>query len=83
VKLIMQFSPASYYFIPLRSKHSPQQPVLKHPQSMLFPQCQKPTFTPIPNYMQNYSFLYFMFLYSRQEDKKEASELNGSKHYLH
>jgi hypothetical protein len=25
--LIMQFSPASYYFIPLRSKYSPQRPV--------------------------------------------------------
>jgi hypothetical protein len=36
---IVQLSPFSYYFIPLRSKYSPQHPVLKHPQSMLFPQC--------------------------------------------
>jgi hypothetical protein len=35
--LIMQFSPASYHFIPLRSKYSPQNPVLIHPQSILFP----------------------------------------------
>jgi hypothetical protein len=28
----MQFSPASYHFISLRSKHFPQHPVLKHPQ---------------------------------------------------
>jgi hypothetical protein len=27
----MQFSPTSYHFIPLRSKDSPQHPVLKHP----------------------------------------------------
>jgi hypothetical protein len=29
---IMQLSPLSRYFIPLGSKHSPQYPVLKHPQ---------------------------------------------------
>jgi hypothetical protein len=27
----MQFSRTSYHFIPLRSKYSPQHPVLKHP----------------------------------------------------
>jgi hypothetical protein len=31
---IMQFSPASYHFIPLWSKYSLQHPILKHPQSM-------------------------------------------------
>jgi hypothetical protein len=31
--LIMQFSPISSHFIPLRSKYSPQHSVLKHPQS--------------------------------------------------
>jgi hypothetical protein len=30
--LSMQFGPASLHFIPLRSKYSPQHPVLKHPQ---------------------------------------------------
>jgi hypothetical protein len=34
---IMQFSLTSYHFIPLRSKYSPQHPVLKHPQSMFLP----------------------------------------------
>jgi hypothetical protein len=34
----MQFSPTSCLFIPLWSKYSPQQPVLKHPQSMLHSQ---------------------------------------------
>jgi hypothetical protein len=33
----VQLSALSRYFIPLRSKCSPQHPVLKHPQSMLFP----------------------------------------------
>jgi hypothetical protein len=32
---IMQSSPASRPLIPLRSKYSPQHPVLKHPQSIL------------------------------------------------
>jgi hypothetical protein len=31
----MQFSPTSCHFIPLRSKYSPQHPVLKHPQSVV------------------------------------------------
>jgi hypothetical protein len=35
--LIMQFSPTSCHFIPLRSKYSPQHSVLKHPQSMFLP----------------------------------------------
>jgi hypothetical protein len=37
----MQFYLASYYFIPLRSKYSPQHPVLKLPQAVFFPQCEK------------------------------------------
>jgi hypothetical protein len=36
--LIMQFPPISRASIPLRSKYSPQQPVLKHPQSMFLPE---------------------------------------------
>jgi hypothetical protein len=33
--LIIQFSPVSRHFISLRSKYSPQHPILKHPQSMI------------------------------------------------
>jgi len=33
--LIMQSSPASQHFLPLRSKYSPQRPVFEHPQSVL------------------------------------------------
>jgi hypothetical protein len=37
VKLIvMSFSPTSCYFLPLRTKYSPQHSVLKHPHSVLF-----------------------------------------------
>jgi hypothetical protein len=57
----MQYSPTSYYFILLQLKYSPQHPVLKHPQSMFFPSCQWPSFTPIKNYRQNYSSVYFNF----------------------
>jgi hypothetical protein len=35
--LIMYVSPTSRHFISLRSKYSPQHPVLKHPQSMFLP----------------------------------------------
>jgi hypothetical protein len=37
------------YFLPLRSKHSLQCPVLGSSQSMSFPQCEGPNFTPIQN----------------------------------
>jgi hypothetical protein len=35
--LLTQFSLTSYHFISLRSKYSPQNPVLKHPQSTFLP----------------------------------------------
>jgi hypothetical protein len=41
----VQLAPFSRYFTPVRSKYSPQHPVLKHPQSMLFPQRHRPSFT--------------------------------------
>jgi hypothetical protein len=44
----MYFSPPSCHFIPLRSKYSPQHPVLKHPQSPFFSYLiWGPSFTPI------------------------------------
>jgi hypothetical protein len=45
--LIMRFSPLSLYLVPLRPKYSSQHPILKCPQSMYLPQCQRPTLTPI------------------------------------
>jgi hypothetical protein len=35
--LLMQFSPASHHFLPLRSKYSPQHSVLKRTPSVFFP----------------------------------------------
>jgi len=50
--LIMQFSPSSSLFFPLRSKYSRQHPVFKHPQSVYFLQDERPSFTPIQNNRQ-------------------------------
>jgi hypothetical protein len=47
--LIMQFSPTSCHFISLRSKHSPQHPVLKHPQSIFLPYLLPCSQTPNPS----------------------------------
>jgi len=47
--LIKMSSPGSRHFLPLRSKYSPQHPVLRHLQSTSFFQCQRPSFTPIRN----------------------------------
>jgi hypothetical protein len=61
--LIMQFSPTSCHFMSLWPKYSPQHPVLKHPQSILLHQCQRPSFTPIQYDRQNYSFLFATSIY--------------------
>jgi hypothetical protein len=42
--LTMQFPPISRHIIPLRSKYSPQQPVLKHSQSVFLPLMLKTKF---------------------------------------
>jgi hypothetical protein len=72
----VQLSPFSRYFIPLRSKYSPQHPVLKHPQSVLFPLCYRPSFTAIQNNWQNYG-LYILtvtFLDNRREGRRLWTE---------
>ena len=43
----MQSPPFPRYLVPPRSKYSPQHYVLKHPQLPFFPQCQRPSYTPI------------------------------------
>jgi hypothetical protein len=57
----MQFPPISCHFIFLRTKYSPEHPVLKHPQSTFFPLSQRPSFTPIQNHRQNYNSVYSNF----------------------
>ena len=43
------FSPLPCYLVLPRSKHSPQHPVIKHPQLPFLPRCHRPSFTPIQN----------------------------------
>jgi hypothetical protein len=66
----MQFFASSYYILPLGYKYSPQHPVLKHPRSMSFPQCERPSFTPIQNTWNNSFYIFiFTFLYSNVKTK--------------
>jgi len=44
--------------VPPRLEYSPQHPTLEHLQSTFLAQCERPTFTPIQNNMQNYSSVY-------------------------
>jgi hypothetical protein len=37
---------------------SPQHPIFKHPRPTFLPQCERPSFTPIQNNRQNYSFVF-------------------------
>jgi hypothetical protein len=39
--------PVPLYIVPLKPKYLPQHPILEHPQLMLLPQCERPSFTPI------------------------------------
>ena len=55
---IMYFSPLPYYLVPLMPKHSPQHPILKHPQPAFLSQCEWPSFTLIQNNRQNYISVY-------------------------
>jgi hypothetical protein len=43
-KFIMQFSPATCYFLILRSKYSPQHPIFRRTQSFFFPYFGRPSF---------------------------------------
>jgi hypothetical protein len=54
---------------PPRSKYPFQHPVLKYPQSMFLPYCQRPSFTPIQNHSQNGGLAYSEFYISRLQTK--------------
>jgi hypothetical protein len=69
----VQRFPFSCYFMFLRSKYSPQHPVLKHPQSMLCPSYYRPSFTPVQNNWQNYGFACFQIYLPRQENGRQKT----------
>jgi hypothetical protein len=74
--LIMQFSPLSRHFIPLRSKYPPQHLVFKHPQSMFLPFCQRSNFTPVHKHRQNYSLAYSSNFYIFQQHTRRQKVLH-------
>jgi len=55
--LIMYFSLLPCHLVPRRPEYSPQHPILKHPQPTFFPQCERPSFTPIQNMLALYLHL--------------------------
>ena len=62
----------SRYLIPLRSKYTPQHPILKHPQPMFIPQYKQPSFTPIQNNRQNYSSVYLnLYIFGQQTGRQK------------
>jgi hypothetical protein len=67
----MQFSPPFCHLTPLRSKYSPQHPVLKHLQSLFLPYCQRASFTPLQNLRQNYNLVYSKFYIFLQQTRRQ------------
>jgi hypothetical protein len=73
----MQSPPASCHFLPPTSKYSPQPPVLKHPQSMILPSSDRPSFIPVQNDKQNDGFIYFNVYGFRKKTVRQKTEQNG------
>jgi hypothetical protein len=77
--LTVRFPPASCHFVQHRCKWSPEHPVVRHPQPVFFPQCDRQCFTPMQK-VDKIILLYillFTFLDEKREDK-----LHDSKHFL-
>jgi len=55
--LTMQLSPASCYFLPLRSKHS-QYPILQHPQSVFLPRVRGQDSQPYQKHTKPYGKVF-------------------------
>jgi hypothetical protein len=77
----LQLSSFSCYFVPVRSKYSHHR-ILRYPPSMLFPLCERPSFTPLQDNHQNYIFVYFNLYVPRQQAGRQMTEPNGGKHSL-
>ena len=78
--LTVQLRPVPCHLVPRRVKYLPQHPILRHPQSVFFPQCERRNFIFIWNNGQNFISVYFR-LYSRKAQwKTNVSVPNGSTH---
>ena len=62
----MQLPLLPCYHVLTRSTYSPQQPILKRPQPMILPRCERP-FTPIQNNRRNYNTVNLnLYIFGRQ-----------------
>jgi hypothetical protein len=57
--LIMQSPTVPCYLVPLKSIYVSQRSILEHPQPMFPPQCDRPSFKPTQNKVQNYISVYY------------------------
>jgi hypothetical protein len=65
----------------IRSKYSRRHPILKYPQPMFLPRCERP-FTPIQNNTQNYNTVYLIFIFLDGKLKTKDSAPNNNRHSL-
>ena len=57
--LFMHSSPLPHHLISLSPKYLLQHSVLKHPQPMFLPHCERPSFTLVEYNRKNYSSVHF------------------------
>jgi hypothetical protein len=62
-------APASYYFVPHRSRYSAQHPVLKHPQSYVLSSMPETKF----HIRSKLQAIYFILYVSRQQTRKQKA----------
>jgi hypothetical protein len=62
---------ASHHFLSLRSKYCPQHPALRHPQSVFFPWCERPSFTLTQKTWNIGVFVHFNFYVLSKGKSKE------------
>jgi hypothetical protein len=74
--LIMQSSPASCHFLPLRSRDSPEHPVLKHPPSVFLPERERDQVTHQNNIAGKITVTYILVFKFLDDRRKEKNILN-------
>jgi hypothetical protein len=78
--LLSSFLHFPCYLVPLRPKCSLQHPILKHPQTMFLPECERPSLTPVQTTGKTIVLLIFLFLGRKLEEKRLSP--NESRHSL-